>query len=160
MSKLKKILLIVNLALIVVLFNFSVYKKEQTLHNGTLVLMPLAPVDPRSLMQGDYMRLNYNYGEVNSGELAKRGYCVVKLNDSNVATVVRFQPSMKPLATNERLVKYFVGSAGVRIGAESYFFEEGTADKYAEAKYGALRVDDKGNSVLHGLYDENKRLIK
>lgn len=160
MSKLKKILLILNLALIVVLFNFSVYKKEQTLHKGTLVLMPLAPVDPRSLMQGDYMRLNYDYGQVNSWDLAKRGYCVVQLNDSSVARVVRFQPSIRPLAANERLVKYFIGSSGVRIGAESYFFEEGTADKYAEAKYGALKVDDNGNSVLYGLYDEQKRLIK
>lgn len=160
MSKAKKILLIINLALVVVLFNFSVYKKEQTLNKGTLILVPLAPVDPRSLMQGDYMRLNYNYGEVNSWELAKRGYCVVQLNDSNVATVVRFQPSEKPLASNERLVKYFIGSGGVRIGAESYFFEEGTGDKYAEARYGALKVDDQGNSVLYGLYDEKMKLIK
>lgn len=160
MTKIKKPLLILNLVLIVVLFNFSVYKKEQTLNKGTLVLLPLAPVDPRSLMQGDYMRLNYNYGQIPSWELAKRGYCVIQLNDSNVATVVRFQPSDKPLAAHERLVKYFIGSGGVRIGAESYFFEEGTGDKYANAKYGALRLDDKGNSVLYGLYDEQKRLIK
>ncbi|MFX7329222.1 GDYXXLXY domain-containing protein, partial [Acinetobacter baumannii] len=34
-------------------------QKEMLLKEGQLVLLPLAPVDPRSLMQGDYMALRY-----------------------------------------------------------------------------------------------------
>jgi len=43
----------------------------------------------------------------------------------------------------------------MNIGAESFFFEEGQAEKYEKATYGALKVDHKGNSILVGLYNEN-----
>ena len=36
-----------------------VVQKERVVRSGNLVLLPLAPVDPRSLMQGDYMILDY-----------------------------------------------------------------------------------------------------
>ena len=55
MKKYSSILIIANLVLLLVYFNWSVYQKEQTLKEGQLVLLQLAPVDPRSLMQGDYM---------------------------------------------------------------------------------------------------------
>ena len=47
----------------------------------------------------------------------------------------------------------------INIGAESYFFQEGDAEKFEKAVYGGLRVDNKGNSVLVGLFDENKKQI-
>ena len=56
MKKYSRILIIANLILLLGYFNWSVYKKEQTLKDGQLILLQLAPVDPRSLMQGDYMR--------------------------------------------------------------------------------------------------------
>jgi len=39
--------------------NISIAKYESQLANGRVVLLELAPVDPRSLMQGDYMALGY-----------------------------------------------------------------------------------------------------
>ena len=45
--------------LILCIINVLVYQKEQHLSNGEVVLLELAPVDPRSLMQGDYMRLRF-----------------------------------------------------------------------------------------------------
>ena len=57
MKKYSRILIIANLILLLGYFNWSVYQKEQTLKEGQLVLLQLAPVDPRSLMQGDYMGL-------------------------------------------------------------------------------------------------------
>ena len=38
-----------------------------------------------------------------------------------------------------------------RLGAESFFFQEGDAKYYAGAKYGDLRVAENGDSVLSGL---------
>jgi uncharacterized membrane-anchored protein len=52
MKKYSRILIIANLILLLGYFNWSVYKKEQTLKDGQLILLQLAPVDPRSLMQG------------------------------------------------------------------------------------------------------------
>ena len=59
MKKQSRILIITNLLLLLGYLNWSIYQKEQTLRDGQLVLFELAPVDPRSLMQGDYMSLRY-----------------------------------------------------------------------------------------------------
>ena len=36
--------------------------KERVISRGDVVYLRLAPVDPRSLMQGDYMALNFAIG--------------------------------------------------------------------------------------------------
>ena len=60
MKKYKWIIIIINLIILLGFFNNSILQKEKLLTDGQLVLLELAPVDPRSLMQGDYMRLNYD----------------------------------------------------------------------------------------------------
>ena len=62
MKKQSRILIITNLLLLLGYLNWSIYQKEQTLRDGQLVLFELAPVDPRSLMQGDYMSLRLFLG--------------------------------------------------------------------------------------------------
>jgi len=156
MKKYKWIVILVNLILLLILFNNSIFEKEKVLSNGKLVLLKLAPVDPRSLMQGDYMRLNYEITwNIPTDSIPKRGYCVVKLDNNEIAEKVRFQQNNKPLNAGEYLIKYFAGEWNLNIGAESYFFEEGQAEKYAVAKYGAVKIDKDGNSILIGLYNEN-----
>ena len=90
MKRCKKIIILLNLVLVVVLFNVSVWKKEQVLAHGDLVLLQLAPVDPRSLMQGDYMELRYDFGitEPMRTPAAKRGYCVIKTDANRVGRAV------------------------------------------------------------------------
>jgi uncharacterized membrane-anchored protein len=148
--------------ILLVYFNFSVVKKENLLKDGKLILLSLAPVDPRSLMQGDYMTLRYSISEnLNVNSLPKRGYCVVKLNPQGIAEKVRFQKNTTPLNKGEYLIEYNSPDQwNVNIGAESFFFQEGQAEKYEKAKYGAIKVDTKGNSLLVGLYDENLKNIK
>jgi uncharacterized membrane-anchored protein len=48
----------------------------------------------------------------------------------------------------------------VSYGADSFFFQEGDADIYAQAKYSVLRVDDDGDSILVGLTDEHRNMLK
>lgn len=160
MSKIKKILLALNLLLVFGFFAFSVVKKESLYTDGTEILLKLAPVDPRSLMQGDYMKLNYeitNHIRIGNG-IDK--YIVVKVDSDNVANFERQQDS-KELKEGELLIRYRVNNIGrVCIGAENYFFQEGTGNKYAHAEYGLLKVDDEGNCVLVGLCDKDKQIIK
>ena len=59
MKKYKWIIILLNLVLLLIYFNYSVVKKEELLKNAQFVLFELAPVDPRSLIQGDYMTLRY-----------------------------------------------------------------------------------------------------
>lgn len=164
MSKVKSIIILVNLALLLGYINWSIAAKENTLDTGQFVLLELAPVDPRSMMQGDYMRLTYSISVApkNRPKLAKRGYCIIKVDSNMVAKFVRYQDKLHPLKPEEQAIKYFSDGnlfVPVHIGAESYFFEEGTSRKYEQAKFGGLKIDSEGNSILIGLYDDKYQLM-
>lgn len=164
MKKYSRILIIANLILLLGYFNWSVFKKEQTLKDGQLVLLHLAPVDPRSLMQGDYMRLNYEINSSSSDfideQTATRGYAILQTDNNQVGQLIRLQNTLTPLNDNEIAIKYKIVNSRIFLGAESFFFEEGQDTLYQDAMYGGLKVDDKGQSLLIGLYDENFQHIQ
>lgn len=162
MKKYKWILILLNLILLLVYFNYSIAKKEEILKKGQLVLLELAPVDPRSLMQGDYMDLRYKISEgISPEDIPKRGYCVVRLDSNSVAEKVRFQKDLTPLKEDEYLIEYTAsGNRNINIGAESFFFQEGHAQNYENAKYGGVKIDNEGNSLLVGLYNEHLENIE
>ncbi|MEN1784918.1 MAG: GDYXXLXY domain-containing protein [Bacteroidota bacterium] len=162
MRKFKWVIIFLNLLLLLVYFHYSVKKKEEILNEGQLVLLELAPVDPRSLMQGDYMNLRYGISErFDYNNIPKRGYCVVVLDQDGRGEGLRFQQNLTPLHENEYLIEYTSSDRwNIHIGAESFFFQEGDAEKYEMAKYGGIKVDDKGNSILIGLYDEQFQKIE
>lgn len=136
--------------------NYSIYGKETLIRNGQPVLLELAPVDPRSLIQGDYMALRYKMGAdlENLETLPLRGKLVITVAENGVASFVRVDDGT-PLAPGERLINYYKHGWQVDLGATSFFFQEGKADEYATAKYGEVRVDANGTSILVGLRDEN-----
>jgi len=162
MKKYKWIIVLLNLVLLLVYFNHSIAKKEELLKDGQLVLLELAPVDPRSLMQGDYMALRYKISEdIDFDNMPKRGYCVVRLESSGITNKIRFQKDLTPLNEGEHLIEFTSSDKwNVNIGAESYFFQEGQAEKYEKAKYGGVKIDKNGNSLLIGLYDEQLQKIE
>ncbi len=162
MKKYSRILIIVNLILLLGYFNWSVYQKEQTLKDGQLVLLQLAPVDPRSLMQGDYMRLNYKEAssDLLDEQTGTRGYAILRTDSNQVGEIVRLQNTLEPINDNELVIKYKIINRRLFVGAESFFFEEGQDTLYQKAVYGGLKVDDKGQSLLVGLYDEDFHLIQ
>jgi uncharacterized membrane-anchored protein len=162
MKKYRWIIILINLVILLLFFNFSILQKEELLTNGQLILLELAPVDPRSLMQGDYMSLRYAMSNnINNDSISKRGYFVVKLEGNGIAKKVRIQDDKIPIGDNEFLIEYTSkGWRGINIGAESYFFQEGEADKYENAKYGGIKVDNQGNSILIGLFDENRKKME
>lgn len=162
MKKYKWAIILLNLVLLLLYFNYSVMGKEEILEEGQLVLLELAPVDPRSLLQGDYMDLRYKISEgIVSENIPKRGYCVVLMDSSGVANKVRFQKAITPLNDGEYLIAYTAPDEwNINIGAESFFFQEGEAEKYEKAKYGGVKIDKNGNSLLVGLYDEQLQKIE
>jgi uncharacterized membrane-anchored protein len=58
-----KVIAVLGLLLVLGLINLAIYQKEQHLSHGEVVRLKLAPVDPRSLMQGDYMALRFELAE-------------------------------------------------------------------------------------------------
>lgn len=142
-------------ALLVV--NGLIIQKERVLDAGAPMLVELRPIDPRSLMQGDYMTLRYRIADRWDAH-PRDGRMVVTVDDADVAQFVRWDDGT-PLNEGERLLRYRDRAGGVRLGAEAFFFEEGKGDLYARAKYGELRVTRRGDAVLVGLRDaERKRL--
>ena len=158
MSKKYKIVLAANLILVLAFFAFSVMQKETLIAKGTEILLRLAPVDPRSLMQGDYMALDYEIMR-EIGYKSKSGYIVVKVDGDRVAEFVRIQDD-QDVNDGEFIIRYKRNSGRLSVGADNYFFQEGSAKKFENAKYGLLKVDDDGNSILVGLCDKDGRLIE
>jgi uncharacterized membrane-anchored protein len=150
-----------NLFLVLVLFNKSILDKERILSGGQLVLLKLAPVDARSFMQGDYMRLRYEIsGNMGYDSTPKRGFCIVRLKGDGIAEKVRLQKDVAPLNPGEYPIEYTADRWNMNIGAESFFFEEGQGSKYDSARYGGIKIDKQGNSILIGLYDRNLEKIE
>ena len=109
MSKIKKILLALNLLLVFGFFAFSVVKKDRLYTDGTEILLKLAPVDPRSLMQGEYMELSYEVANQIRRSDGNGMYVVVKVGSDGVANYERQQDD-KELNEGELLLRYKVNS--------------------------------------------------
>lgn len=161
-----------SLVLLLCLVNHSIWKKEQHLDQGRIVLLELAPVDPRSLMQGDYMALDFKVGNEIVRALPKLkghtrwrpqveapdGYAVVALDNKGVATFKRIYSKGK-IGANEMLLHYRVRNRGIKFATNAFFFEEGTAKAYEQARYGQFRVSEDGEMLLVAMRDENLKQI-
>ena len=109
-------------------------------------------------MQGDYMALDFEVTRKISYD-SKSGYVVVKVGSDRVAEFVRFQDG-KDVNDGELIVRYSRHKGRLTIGADNYFFQEGSAKKFEKAKYGLLKVDSDGNSILIGLCNEDGQFIE
>src|SRR3979490_1276041 len=87
---------------VLALVDFSIREKERQLAEGSVVFLELAPVDPRSLMQGDYMALRFKVA--NEG-LQRDGHVVVGIDDGDIGTFRRLDDGT-PLAADEARLRY------------------------------------------------------
>jgi uncharacterized membrane-anchored protein len=141
--------------------NFSIFKKEQVLASGTRVLLPLAPVDPRSLMQGDYMRLRFALqGEAFRDKSVdnEEGFITVILDEKSVGQFAGFYQG-ETLAQNQVKMQYRVRDGNVKFATNAFFFQEGTAHLYEQARYGEFRVASNGELLLNNLRDKDYKVL-
>jgi uncharacterized membrane-anchored protein len=137
--------IVVLLATLAVLgaVNGSIFAKERIRSNGERIYLVLAPADPRSLMQGDYMALRFAIAD--QIDAAGAGLADVAVDERGVAQLVA-------KGTGTLRLRYRVRGGRVWLGTNAYFFEEGSAARYANARFGEFRVDrDSGEAVLVGL---------
>lgn len=158
-NNIKKILLIINIVILFVVTGFSANKEEGYKKSNSYFYLELAPVDPRSLLQGDYMTLNYDItdkaqeiifngiydskDENNKFLDMRKGYIVVSLDENKVAKFVKLSKEK----TDEKdllFIAFKSDGFNVNINANSYLFQEGTGDKYENAHYSkVVLVDNK-----------------
>jgi uncharacterized membrane-anchored protein len=158
--------------------NYSIAHKEGIKHSGEIIYMDLAPVDPRSLMQGDYMTLNFAVARqidnsftqpdttdaagivrpgTNDRPLEGENRTVnITLDEKRIARL-----STTPIASASGLkLRYRIRKGSVWLGTNGFFFEEGRAEQYAKARYGEFRLDhSSGEAVLVGLRDEKLQAL-
>ena len=146
-------------ALLLVLANWAVFERERQLAEGRVVLLELAPVDPRSLMQGDYMALRFQLAErVGERRTAGRGdfsddfRIPLQLDARRVASLGTAADALR--------LRYRIRNREVWLGTNAYFFEEGSAERYTAARFGEFRLDrTSGEAILVGLCDAQLRRL-
>ena len=150
-----KVLITLSALFIFGLVNMQIVQKEDLRRNGQAIFLELAPVDPRSLMQGDYMALDFAISRSIAENLPKSGrpvkQVVLKLNTQRRASFSRFDTSAQP-ATNEILLNFTLRNGRPWLGTNAFFFEEGSASRYEGARFGEFRVNSMGDAILVNLY--------
>lgn len=144
-----------SLLAVLAVANVGIWQKEQLIRHGRPVFVELAPVDPRSLMQGDFMRLNFNLpgepDERRSGLLrVERPKVLARIDERGVATLLRMADGTAPAAGELRIELAPKDGRWILV-TDAWFFAEGEAERWARARYGEFRVDAQGRALLVGL---------
>jgi uncharacterized membrane-anchored protein len=135
--------------------NLSIIGKERIRRDGEIVYLELAPVDPRSLLQGDYMALRFaltrDLDRLDTFPPAREGETRLAPVTLDARRVAHSANGEGGAALN---LRYRIRGGQVWLGTNAFFFEEGTAERYTGARFGEFRVDRaSGEAVLVGLRD-------
>ncbi|MDR0672129.1 MAG: GDYXXLXY domain-containing protein [Zoogloeaceae bacterium] len=153
--------------LILIGVNYVIYRREHLLREGEAVFLELAPVDPRSLMQGDYMALDFQVARdidnaITSDDV-RHGVAILRLDEGGVGHFARLG-ECAALAANERCIRYQRRDRGwrgsIQLSTNAFFFQEGTGGRYEAARYGEFRVAPNGVALLKTLRGEDLRLLE
>src|SRR5262245_48389847 len=153
-------------AAVLALVDASIAAKERHLQSGRVVYLELAPVDPRSLMQGDYMALRFRVANdaqpamQRSDSPGRRGFgardlatadgrIVAALDARSIASFRRLDDRTPP-AADEILLRYRVREGQLKFATNAFFFQEGTGKRFERARYGEFRVAPDGEVLLTG----------
>jgi uncharacterized membrane-anchored protein len=167
MRRARWMIAVAGLALILVLANWDIAQKRTVIANGQVLLLELRPADPRSLFQGDYMRLALADATMPSepiiDDLPYRGTVILALDENRVGRFARLDDG-SPLNPSELRVQYRRhaewGRGRLDYGAQSFFFQEEDGPRYQSARYAMLRVAQDGGTVLTDLAGEDRAAIK
>lgn len=154
--------LIGSALLCLILLNGAIWQKQQLLAHGERVLLELRPVDPRSLMAGDYMALsfvrNWDWRDLPFNG-AQRVKLVARRDARGVASLLRQHQAGQALAPGEFLLELTPKGRRWVVVSDAWHFEEGRGDHYAAARYGEFRVLPDGRALLVGLADKDLKLL-
>ena len=132
--------------------NFSIWQKQALIAAGQPVFIELAPADPRSLMQGDYMRLGFKLPRTEGirFERTDRPRAIGKLDGRGVLAMTRLTLNDTP-TPGEIAVALTHGDRGWTVATDAWYFKEGGGASLAQARYGEFRVTRDGRALLVGL---------
>ena len=143
--------------------DYSIARKQRLISMGRPIYVKLAPVDPRSLIQGDFMRLTYDLpgvgwrgrGQTDAPMLwGARPRVAVKVDVLGVAQQPRLLAPGEAARSDELVLTLTPKDGGWTFVSDAWFFKEGEAKRWQGARYGEFRVDEDGRALLVGLAGE------
>ena len=157
-ARIRQLAIAAAVLLILAVSALTVWRFEQTLASGQTLIFELAPVDPRSIMQGDYMALAYAIDRELRDDAGKFKYVWFSLSDQGIANLHSLS---NDLPQQQGLIGVLLRQRdGIySVGPNGFFFAEGTAAVYEAARYGQFKVDSSGKALLTGLLDEDLQLL-
>lgn len=146
------------------IFTVSVREKEAILAAGQTVYIALIPVDPRSMVQGDYMALRFflpsGQNDTKILESAPHPVGVMTIGANKIGMVTHIAAEAGSMAApGERFVKLRRDKGSWSLGINAWFFREGQGKKFEAAKYGEFRLGPKGDLLLVAMADEHLKRI-
>ena len=153
----RKWLILLCAVLILAAVNFSIWQNEKLIENGETVLLELIPVDPRSIMQGDYMALRFAladaiYAALDNNSENITDSVIVQLDAQQRASFVALD-QQEELQDGQLRLQFRLRNGQVKFATNAFFFQEGHGAIYEQAKYGLFRVGPDGNLLLTHLVD-------
>jgi uncharacterized membrane-anchored protein/uncharacterized membrane protein len=143
-----------------VLLGVQIGTSEKLLAEGRTIKLELLPIDPRSMLQGDYVRLRYDIAESPISPDDENNYrekiSVALAPDAQ--GVYRFQSILKPgdsLREGEVRINGRLDYSRIVYGIESFFVPEGTGlEVERTAKFAEVKVAANGDAILVRLLPE------
>jgi uncharacterized membrane-anchored protein len=148
-------ILLLGTAIVLGAVNYSIVGKERIIRTGKTIYLELAPVDPRSLMQGDYMALRFRVADAIE-DLRAAETLDIRSRRAALAIDPRGVATLDGSGQSPAHIEFRIRNGRAWLGTNAYFFAEGTGERYARARFGEFRLDrESGDAVLVGLRDEN-----
>jgi uncharacterized membrane-anchored protein len=167
----KRNFLIIVLALQAAWLLGTAVVQERTLHQGELILLETRPVDPRDLLRGDYVVLNYKIGAVplnkfrpprQSGPKAGEAVFVVlaKHGDFHEVEWASTEPVEAPAGMV--VLKGAASSSawgGIEFGLERYYVHEGSGNPRGKLTV-QVAVSKSGKGVIKQVFLDGEPYAK
>ena len=156
--------IVLGLLVVLAAVNLSIWQNENLISTGTPVLVELEPVESRSLMQGDIMRLRFSmpdrYDTKGNSTVSNAHRNVVGQRDERgVTKLTRFDDG-GALKSGELKIALIKNNGDWSLITDAWHFAEGGADQWEAARYGEFRVAPTGKALLVGLRDDKLRPIR
>jgi len=160
-NKLTKLFIILVISIQLIFILGTVYSNEKKLKSAKEIIVKLAPLDPRSIMQGDYVVLDYDISRAAQKAIKKKTLKKIKVVLSPQNNLYVFDSILSP-TQNIILKKDQVVMNGkitkrnrVHFGIENFFVEEGTGlEIERKAKFATLKVTSKGDAFITKLLEK------
>lgn len=166
----KTIFFLILAAWLAIIIGFIGYK-QYTVSTGEKILLKTAPVDPRDILRGDYVILNYEISRLDlnevpqdAGNFSKTGvfYLVLEKGEKywQPKRIAKERPKEGELFIKGTIESIHLNRVSATYGIESYFVPEGRGTEIEQEMRGRdsasvdveVYVDKYGNSVISKIY--------